>query len=284
MPNEIQPSGTPTASGTNYGGDNPNISSPGQLPSTEVTTPTVTTSPSEVAPEGTETMEQALEAFNKGVSGTGITTTPLAEPGINAAGRSAAVDTTIVKPTTTGLDYRVYDGLNEEDKVLFKHMSRDAYNKLYPLYLKHKEVVEAQEQLAKENAEIKDRHFYEQENAYQLVPEYQSLVSNATLMDQEIAHWSQQLRNVKRGMSWKPLVPNEKGEPCIGPEIPITGANDEETEAIKAEAEAYVMAKLAEGQGYRNQYHSMIGAFHERFKNEHSRYVSSFYTIKTKKI
>lgn len=275
MPNENPDSGTiatPPASGTNYGGDNPSIAAPNVVPETAPSS-TPVTQPDNEAP--TETIEQAIEAFNRGVSGTGIATNPLVPPTVPVRDASGQFVTQPVKPAAPVLDYRTYDGLNEEDKVLFKHMSRDAYNKLYPLFLEHKKIKEAQEALIKENEEIKGRHFFEQDNAYTLTPEYQALTQNAAVMDQEIAHWSQQLRNVKKGLPWAPLVPDDKGNPCIGQEMAVDDAN-------KDDVEAFIISKLTEGNGYRNQYQERLAAFHEKFKGEHGRYLSTFDQIEAK--
>ena len=81
MPNETPTSGTvatPPASGTFYGGDNPSIAIPDQ-PSGIPDQPRQPDQPSQPNQDTSQeqTMEQALEAFNAGVAGTGIETGPL---------------------------------------------------------------------------------------------------------------------------------------------------------------------------------------------------------------
>ena len=70
---------------------------------------------------------------------------------------------------------RVFDGLSEEEIPLFKQMSQQAYDYLYPKYLASREQ-EARIKELEEKANAADsRRWYEEPDAYTLHPEYREL-------------------------------------------------------------------------------------------------------------
>ena len=177
------------------------------------------------------------------------------------------------KPTAPGqprADYRDYSGLNEEDKKIFQRMYNEAFNKLKPLYLEHVKTKKDLEERQKELAEVQGRHFYEQENAYTLVPEYQSISANISHIGAELAHWKRQLSNIENGQPWYNLGRDDKGNVGVVPTpIPITQENI-------IEARTNILDMLSRGHAIHEQLNSKLTVFQEKFKGEHKSYLSSF--------
>ncbi len=111
---------------------------------------------------------------------------------------------------------RVFDGLNEEESVMFKQMSNTAYAKLYPAYINAKK---QQEEFALKEAafntqltEAQKARFYDHENAYVLDPEIQQLSKEVRTIEDLESHFEQQLMNIEQGKPWQNVVTNDKGE------------------------------------------------------------------------
>lgn len=260
MPEQDQQSGSPVTGQTNYG-DAPANNDAARTPSTESSAPPQDATQSTVA--------QALEAFEGGRFSKQEVTKPVAAPGQG-----------MQQQQLPGMQqqlpsYRKYDGLNAEDRTIFERMSNEAYNKLYPHYL---ESIKWQQELAalkKEREEITGKHFYEQDNAFQLVPEYQELSSGAQQINAEVAHWQQQLDNIEQGKPWSELIMDDKGQVFVG-------QPKEVTQETIGRAKAFVTSKLTEGFGYRNQINTQLMSFQDKFKGEHGNYLKSFDQLENK--
>lgn len=199
-----------------------------------------------------------------------------AQPGRAANGQFTSQQPAVVPPAAQAPGYRDYSGLNAEDRPLFERMSNEAFSKLKPHYLESIKWKAELDQLRAENAEIKGKHFYEQDNAYQLTPEYQTISAEANFLDQEIGHWEQQRANIRAGRPWSRLVKDAQGN------VVVESNAIEVTDDNREQCVDFVNDKLNEGRGYRNEYSARLGAFHEKFKGEHGNYVKSFDAMEQK--
>ena len=94
---------------------------------------------------------------------------------------------------------RVFDGLSEEEIPLFKQMSQQAYDHLYPKYLASREQ-EARIKELEEKANAADsRRWYEEPDAYTLHPEYRELQDHSNNLEIEERFWTEQLANIEDG-------------------------------------------------------------------------------------
>lgn len=113
---------------------------------------------------------------------------------------------------------RKFDGVEDSDIPLFRQMSNAAYEKMYPLYLSHKE---SEKKLAEKDAELtKVRStsvsdlppsYYSHPNAYVLNPKYQKAAYDASMADKIVDHWTEQLVNIRNGKPWVDLDIGKEG-------------------------------------------------------------------------
>jgi hypothetical protein len=111
---------------------------------------------------------------------------------------------------------RKFEGLTEDEVSIFKNMSQEAYEKLYPMYLDSKKSADRIKELEETSKSLENRRWYEEENAYQLHPDFKSAQKLSDNLDTEEEFWQNQLTAVEKGEKWYKLSTNDKGEYLYG--------------------------------------------------------------------
>lgn len=128
----------------------------------------------------------------------------------------------LVKPGRPGRDF---EGLDEEEISLFKSMSRQAYEKLYPLYKSTKgkdlsklsELDKLQAELESAKKANRPTAAYDHEEGYLLDRSYrQALVEQRTLND-VVSFYTKQLAAVRGGQKYHRLTQDDKGNIVVDP-------------------------------------------------------------------
>lgn len=163
---------------------------------------------------------------------------------------------------------RKYDGLDPDEIPIFKHMHNQAYNAFYPKYLESKKLKQEHEQLRQQFEEASKMHFYEQEGAWKLAPEYNDLSSHQDQISREVSYWEQQLESIKAGETWRPLHVNAEGQLYQGNPVEAT-----------PQAEAMVMSKISKGHSIINDVSNRLAQFEEGFKGKHQTFVAKLKDI-----
>ena len=152
---------------------------------------------------------------------------------------------------------RKYDGLDEKESKLFKQMSQQAYETLYPAYLAYKKGDKELNELKTLNKTLEERRWYEEENAWELAPEYRASKENLDMLDFEENYWTEQLAKIERGEDFNPLA-GEPGKYKEGPATPAT-----------VEAKVDILRKLQTIGGYKQQLTSKIDGIRTSFSGKH---------------
>lgn len=157
---------------------------------------------------------------------------------------------------------RKFDGLAEDEVSVFKSMSQEAYDYLYPKYLASKEHETRIKELEEKYQTADSRRWYEEPNAYTLHPEYSSLSSNLTNLDSEENFWKEQLAAVEEGKPWNTLQQrtnaNGEVEYFYGPE-------QQPSSAGKAE----ILANLTKCTQYRTMVTDKLNNLRSTFVGQH---------------
>lgn len=130
---------------------------------------------------------------------------------------AAAQQTAPVRPGA-----RDYNGLPPEDVNVFKQMSNEAYAKLRPVYDQHRqwEASKAEreaKELERENLikDLKNQHFYDLEDSWQLDPEIKPLAAAQQSLAAEADFWQQQLASIDKQEKIRLLVAGPDGKPVL---------------------------------------------------------------------
>ena len=103
---------------------------------------------------------------------------------------------------------RSYEGLDDGEARVFKDMSTDAYKKLYPIFLESKKWSEKEAELKKQLEYAQQTSSYDQENAWELSPEYKKFSASENNLSSEIDFCQQQLEKMESGeaIQWPELI------------------------------------------------------------------------------
>ncbi len=168
-----------------------------------------------------------------------------------------------------GRPARDLSGLDESEQALFKSMSREAYEKLLPIYKSTKgkdlskldTLSKLEEELATLKKANKPSSVYDHEEGYLLDRSYrQALVERNQLNDVQ-KFYTQQLAAVREGKPFRNLAQDENGNIVVSPtEIPPTPA-----------AEANLIAAISQTQqllaAHGQKIESIKGSFSNGYKN-----------------
>lgn len=117
---------------------------------------------------------------------------------------------------------RDYNGLPPEDVNVFKQMSNEAYAKLRPVYDQHRQwegskAEREAKELERENLikELKNQHFYDLEDSWQLDPEIKPLAAAQQSLAAEADFWQQQLASIDKQEKIRLLVAGADGKPVL---------------------------------------------------------------------
>ena len=228
-------------------GTSPDVPAAPETPTVTTETPTVDTSTDvvEVPHDNTpiNPVKDALDAFEREL------------------GRKS--DEAPVVPAPVKLA-RKFDGLEEPEVKMFKNMSNEAYNYLYPLLLEHKKLKPSYEDTQKKLEEARAVHFFEQEGAWKLTPQYSELSQHAQRLSAETAHWKQQLIAAEAGEQVRMLYQDpETNKIYLGDPEDVTPAHKSE-----------IISALQRASTLQAKYSSDLASFEQGFKQKHTGYIS----------
>ena len=110
---------------------------------------------------------------------------------------------------------RDYSGIDEGDVPEFKKMGNDAFAKMKPIYLRHKEFTTKEQQYQAQITQLKNngvpQSYYQHPKAYVLSPQYGQIAKNTQLAQAIQEHWTQQLVNIRRGEPFVDLQQDAQG-------------------------------------------------------------------------
>jgi len=109
-----------------------------------------------------------------------------------------------VSARQAAVEARKFEGLTPEETEIFKKMSNDAYNYLYPKFIAQKapagdEVTKQLAQVQKDLEEARNFRFADHEEGYTLTKEYREIQEQASIADNILNHWQAQLAAVQGG-------------------------------------------------------------------------------------
>lgn len=211
------------------------------------------------APDNSNTVGAAVEAITQGMSGYTPTTAPTPSDDNSSQSNQNYQQTQSrqgYQPTP-----RVYDGLSPEEVNMFKNMSNRAYEALYPHYVETRNWKQEKAQLTSELEKIRNASFYEDENAYQVAPEYQQLSGVVQSLSGEASFWQNQLNAIEAGQPYSVLIQNADGKVQVHGPI---------TEYSQGEARAQVLGALTKANALHNQYATQLSSFGESYKTKYS--------------
>lgn len=148
---------------------------------------------------------------------------------------------------------RDYSGLEPEEIKIFKNMSNEAYEKLRPIYLEHKQNKNNPPQQQTTTEQLPPS-YYNNPEGYKLSPTYQQKAYLKDLADKVKRHWVTQTAKIRRGERFQDLYLDNNNR-LVTSEPKDATAEDE--------ARAYELLTEAQMQ-------------HAKYSKEHDDYVSSF--------
>ena len=128
---------------------------------------------------------------------------------------------------------------DDVDRPIFKQMSNEAFTRLREVYVKRKEAEKRLEEVAKKGSIPES--YYENPDAVLLTPDYQEHLKKATLSQQILEHWQEQISNIRARGKWRPLNMDKEGNISIGDELEA----DDKTEGRVATYLTHAVNQLA---------------------------------------
>ena len=167
-----------------------------------------------------------------------------------------------------GRPARELDGLDENEAKLFKSMSREAYEKLYPLYKKirgHEADIDQLPSLKEKLAELekaqatKPSAFYDHEDAYLLQQDFRDALRESSTLREIASHWQEQLIAAEEGKQIRDLITDANGNLQLGPPM-------EATPRAKAQIQSLLMQSNQAYTVHQQKLDSIKSAHAEQFK------------------
>jgi hypothetical protein len=125
----------------------------------------------------------------------------------------------VKKPIVLQKD-RDFSGIDEEDKPLFRDMSKTSFDKLKQIYVQNKanvnKIAELEAKVTQTPESFKDTLAHPE--AYRLDDSYKKLESAITMADSVEQHYIDQLEKISKGEQWNDLGVDGKGNPFIQPQ------------------------------------------------------------------
>lgn len=144
-----------------------------------------------------------------------------------------------------GRPARELEGLDESEAKLFKSMSREAYEKLYPLYKKirgHEADIDQLPSLKEKLAALekaqatKPSAFYDHEDAYMLQQDFRDALRESSTLRDIAAHWQEQLIAAEEGKQIRDLITDANGNIQLGPPMDATPRAKAQIQALLAQS------------------------------------------------
>lgn len=161
---------------------------------------------------------------------------------------------------------RVFEGLDPEEAPLFKQMSNDAYNKLYP---KYKELRAKASKVEELETKLKTPTTPIHPQSYVLDPQYQQAALTQQQAQSEVAYWKQQFAKIRKGEDWEDLQVNGDGKL-----VKVTRPAD-------ADAEAELQQRMAMGQQIVIQQQQAMSWLEQNHLNNYQQYVGRIKAVES---
>jgi hypothetical protein len=171
-----------------------------------------------------------------------------------------------------GRPARELDGLDEAEQKLFKSMSREAYEKLYPIYKKVKgheadfdQLPSLKEKLAalEKSSATRPAAYYDHEEAYLLQQDFREALLQSNKLRDVYNHWQEQLAAAEEGKPIRDLSVDQNGNLQLGPPI-------ESSPRAKAQIHSLLMQSNQELATHQQKL--------EQIKSQHSQQFKSYKT------
>jgi len=267
------PSSSPTVPSSNQPITGaPSTSPESGQPSSQPTSPPASTSP-ELTPENVfEAYEASLRSPTAGV------------PALQQQQGQP-------KPGRSLNSKRKFDGLSEEESYLFNDMSTDAYNRLYPQYLKSKEHEAEIERLRSQVEAQKESSFFDQEGAWKVTPEYSQYSDNLNSLHQERDFWKGQLSTLNATLAKAERMASKEDKPIEeilqGVTIDCLIQDGKGGTTIKAfpvsyELQTNIMSALTEANTNIHDFQNRISTLETSFKGKHQDYIKTLNGVREK--
>lgn len=168
-----------------------------------------------------------------------------------------------------GRPARELDGLDEAEQKLFKSMSREAYEKLYPIYKKVKgheadfdQLPTLKEKLAQlEKAQgSRPAAYYDHEEAYLLQQDFREALLQSNKLRDVYNHWQEQLAAAEEGKPIRDLSIDQNGNLQLGPPI-------ESSPRAKAQIHSLLMQSNQELASHQQKLEQIKAAHSQQFKS-----------------
>lgn len=170
---------------------------------------------------------------------------------------------------------RKFEGLDENEKRMFDRMSTEAYEHLYPKYLKSKQLEGELNSLREQLAKTQEVSFYDQEDAWKITPEYNQIKQTVDTLAWEEQFWEQQLIRVEETLlSGDPDTLkdarvavlesyDQNGRPQFV-ELPVT-----------PKTKALISARIAKANSLLNTYNDKLNGLQGSYKEKYSGYLKN---------
>lgn len=171
---------------------------------------------------------------------------------------------------------RDYSGLSDEERDMFQRMSNRGYQKLYPLYLESRNWQTwktEKENLQKQLEELRNSSFYEDENAYQVTPEYQQLSQTVSKLSGEAEFWKEQLANIENGQPFSYLHQDPNGQITV--KGPVTEYN-------QGSARAQIIGALTNANALMQNYSAQLNSYSQKYKTGYESAKKSLQDVEAK--
>lgn len=164
---------------------------------------------------------------------------------------------------------RELDGLDEAEQKLFKSMSREAYEKLYPIYKKikgHEADIDQLPTLKEKLAQLEKAQstrpaaYYDHEEAYLLQQDFRDALLQSNKLRDVYNHWQEQLAAAEEGKPIRDLSIDQNGNFQVGPPI-------ESSPRAKAQIHSLLMQSNQELANHQQKLEQIKAAHSQQFKS-----------------
>lgn len=175
---------------------------------------------------------------------------------------------------------RKFEGLEDDEKELFDQMSTKAYEKVYPAYLKSKKLEKEYEQLQSKNKELAEVSFYDQDGAWEIIPEYKQLSQAVSSVNGEQNFWQNKLAEIEQTLA------NPDPEVVKAARISLLHDYDEKGNPIMKDypitynTKAQVLTALNKATVLSNDYTNRLNNLQGSFKDKHSNYIKGLNSVR----
>lgn len=182
-----------------------------------------------------------------------------------------------------GRPARDLTGLEPDEADIFKNMSLEAYNKLYPFYKqfrgKDKDLAEAaklKEELESLKKNPPASYYYDHEDAYILQQDYRDALRAGQHLDSIESHWQQQYINARSNKPVRDLVQGPNGQLQLGPEIQPSPEVEAQIQNLLLDAKQQQMAHKTRLESLRTEHANRFKDFKTKLAESHAKIIGPY--------